>query len=53
MLSQEKTFQTNEISKISWVNINEANKYIRDYNIEKKNIIIQLNNLLKTYKVYI
>ena len=49
----EKIFQINEISKISWVNIDDAEKYIRDYNIEKKNIIIQLNNLLKTYKVYI
>ena len=49
----EKLFQTNEISKISWVNIDDAKNYIRDYNVEKKNIIIQLNNLLKTYKVYI
>ena len=49
----EKIFQTNEISKISWVNIYNAKNYIRDYNVEKKNIIIQLNNLLKTYKVYI
>ena len=49
----EKLFQTNEISKITWVNINDAKNYIRDYNVEKKNIIIQLNNLLKTYKVYI
>ena len=49
----EKLFQTNEISKITWVNINDAKNYIRDYNVEKKNIIIQLNNLLKTYKVYV
>ena len=49
----EQTFQVNEISKIIWVNINEAEKYIRNYNVEKKNILIQLNNLLKTYKVYI
>jgi 8-oxo-dGTP pyrophosphatase MutT (NUDIX family) len=49
----EKSFQLNEISKVSWVKLDEAEKYIRNYNVEKKNIIIQLNNLLKTYKVYI
>ena len=49
----EQMFQVNEIGKILWVNINDAEKYIRDYNVEKKNIIFQLNNLLKTYKVYI
>jgi len=46
-------FQTYEISKIEWVNIENASNYIRDYNIEKKNILFQLNNLLKTYKLYI
>lgn len=46
-------FQLYEISKIEWVSINEASNYIRDYNYEKKNILIQLNNLLKTYKLYI
>lgn len=46
-------FQTYEISKIEWVNIENAVDYIREYNIEKKNILFQLNNLLKTYKLYI
>ena len=49
----EKNFQIHEISKIEWVNIDIANNYIRNYNIEKKNILNELNNLLKTYKVYI
>ena len=46
-------FQTNEISKISWVNANNVNDYIRNYNIEKKKIINIVNNLLKSYKLYI
>jgi 8-oxo-dGTP pyrophosphatase MutT (NUDIX family) len=49
----KKEFQLFEISKIEWVNINDAEKYIRNYNIEKKNILIELNKLLKSYKLYI
>jgi len=49
----KKEFQLFEISKIEWVNINEAEKYIRNYNIEKKKILIELNKLLKSYKLYI
>jgi 8-oxo-dGTP pyrophosphatase MutT (NUDIX family) len=49
----KRDFQVFEISKIKWVPIQEAHEYIRDYNIEKKKIIIELNNLLKTYKLYI
>jgi 8-oxo-dGTP pyrophosphatase MutT (NUDIX family) len=49
----ENIFQVYEISKIEWVNIDNAISYIRDYNIEKKNILIQLKKLLKTYKLYI
>tara|TARA_B100001173_G_scaffold302194_2_gene303610 strand:- start:223 stop:933 length:711 start_codon:yes stop_codon:yes gene_type:complete len=49
----KKDFQLFEISKIEWVNINDTDKYIRKYNIEKKNILIELNKLLKTYKLYI
>tara|TARA_B100000965_G_scaffold81362_1_gene65063 strand:+ start:2385 stop:3188 length:804 start_codon:yes stop_codon:yes gene_type:complete len=48
-----KQFQLFEISKIEWVSLDKAHNYIRDYNIEKKNILLQLNNLLKTYKLYI
>jgi len=49
----KKEFQLFEISKIKWVNINDAEKYIRNYNIEKKKILLELNKLLKTYKLYI
>lgn len=46
-------FQTYEISKIEWVSVNIASNYLRDYNFEKKNILVELNNLLKTNKLYI
>jgi len=46
-------YQTYEISKIEWVSINTASDYLRDYNIEKKNILVELNKLLKTNKLYI
>jgi len=46
-------FQTYEISKIEWVPLHTASEYLRDYNIEKKNILIELNKLLKTNKLYI
>ena len=49
----KKEFQVSEISVLEWVNINDAKNYIRDYSIEKKKILIELNNLLKTYKLYI
>ena len=46
-------FQIYEINEIKWVSIDNVNDYIRDYNYEKKNIINDLNKLLKTYKLYI
>jgi|TARA_B110000261_G_scaffold163018_1_gene207980 hypothetical protein len=46
-------YQTYEISKIEWVSINTASDYLRDYNIEKKYILVELNKLLKTNKLYI
>ena len=49
----EKEFQVYEIGEIKWVKISDAAEYIRDYNYEKKIIIYELNNLLKTYKLYI
>ena len=46
-------FQMCEISKLEWVNIDDAKYYFREYNIEKLNLLNQLNKLLKTNKLYI
>ena len=52
-LEPKNNFQKLEISKIEWVPIEKAPDYIRKYNIEKKKIILDLINLIKTYKLYI
>jgi 8-oxo-dGTP pyrophosphatase MutT (NUDIX family) len=49
----DNDFQIYEINEIKWVQINNVNNFIRDYNYEKKFIINDLNKLLETYKLYI
>ncbi len=46
-------FQETEISKIEWVNINEAEKYIRSYNVEKINIIKKIIDILNNNSIYL
>ena len=46
-------FQETEISKIEWVNINNAEEYIRAYNIEKINIIKKTIDILNNYSIYL
>ena len=45
-------FQETEISKVSWININDAEKYIRKYNIEKLKIVEKLQKILKINNLY-
>ena len=52
-IAPDNIFQTHEISKIEWVNIDKCESYIRDYNIEKIEIINSIKKLLKTYKLYV
>ena len=49
----KNSFQKFEISKIEWVQIDKSIDYIRNYNVEKKKILLDLIKLLKTYKLYI
>ena len=49
----KNNYQIYEITEIKWVSIDSVSNYLREYNYEKKNIINYLNNLLKTYKLYI
>jgi 8-oxo-dGTP pyrophosphatase MutT (NUDIX family) len=49
----KNNYQIYEITEIKWVSIDNVSNYLREYNYEKKNIISYLNNLLKTYKLYI
>jgi 8-oxo-dGTP pyrophosphatase MutT (NUDIX family) len=45
-------FQETEISKIEWVDINKCASYIREYNVEKIQIIEKLQSILKNNTVY-
>jgi len=49
----ENDFQKTEISAMEWIDINNCNKYIRDYSIEKINIINKIKFILNNYKIFI
>ena len=45
-------FQKSEVSKIEWKNIEECLESIRPYNLEKKQLIININKVLQEYRLY-
>jgi hypothetical protein len=47
-----QNYQKSEVSKLEWKTFDECLKSIRPYNLEKKKIIININNLLQQYKLY-
>ena len=51
-IEPENEFQIYEISKIEWVDLDNAKNYFRNYDYEKMKILKELNKLLKTYKLY-
>ena len=46
-------FQETEISKVEWVNINDAISYIRHYNVEKINIIKTMQLIVKDNNIHL
>ena len=46
-------FQETEISKIEWVKLENANEYIRPYNVEKIDIIKKIINIKNNYSIYL
>ena len=44
-------FQKTEVSKLEWKTLDECLESIRPYNLEKKNIIKNISNLLHEYKL--
>jgi hypothetical protein len=46
------SFQVSEVSKIEWKTINECLECIRPYNLEKKNLITNINKVLQEYRLY-
>uniref|UniRef100_A0A6C0JW28 Nudix hydrolase domain-containing protein n=1 Tax=viral metagenome TaxID=1070528 RepID=A0A6C0JW28_9ZZZZ len=45
--------QKTEVSDMKWVYFNDAIQMIREYNIEKKNIIERVNKIICKYRIYI
>ena len=47
-----ENFQVTEVSKLEWKTINECLESIRPYNLEKKNLINNINKVLQEYRLY-
>jgi len=45
-------FQKTEVSKIEWKTLEECLESIRPYNLEKKQLIININKVLQEYRLY-
>ena len=45
-------FQKTEVSKLEWKTLDECLKSIRPYNLEKKQLIININKVLQEYRLY-
>jgi len=45
-------YQQSEVSKIEWKNLEECLESIRPYNLEKKQLIININKVLQEYRLY-
>jgi NADH pyrophosphatase NudC (nudix superfamily) len=50
--SHTTNYQKSEIGDMKWFGLEEALDRIRDYNIEKKQLLISLDNLLKNNIIY-
>ncbi len=44
-------YQESEVSGVKWVGLNDIDNYIRGYNLEKKNILLKVQNLLEKYSL--
>lgn len=45
-------YQQSEVSKIEWKSLEECLESIRPYNLEKKQLIININKVLQEYRIY-
>ena len=46
-----ETYQKSEVSEMKWFSLDECKQHIRDYNIEKIDMICKINSLLEKYKL--
>jgi 8-oxo-dGTP pyrophosphatase MutT (NUDIX family) len=47
-----ENFQVTEVSKLEWKNIDKCLEDIRPYNLEKKELITNINKVLQEYRLY-
>jgi hypothetical protein len=47
-----KNYQQTEVSKLEWKKLEDCLESIRPYNLEKKQLIININKVLKEYRLY-
>ena len=45
-------FQKSEVSKMEWKNFNESINSIRNYNLEKINLLTKINEIIKTHMLF-
>jgi 8-oxo-dGTP pyrophosphatase MutT (NUDIX family) len=45
-------YQQSEVSKLDWKTLDECLESIRSYNLEKKQLIININKVLQEYRLY-
>jgi 8-oxo-dGTP pyrophosphatase MutT (NUDIX family) len=51
-IDTSQNFQKTEVSKLCWKTIDECLDSIRPYNLEKKQVIININKVLQEYRLY-
>ena len=47
-----QNYQKSEVSKIEWKTVDKCLESIRPYNLEKRNLIININKILQEYRIY-
>ena len=47
-----QNYQASEVNKLDWKTVDECLESIRPYNLEKKQIIININKVLQEYRLY-
>lgn len=47
-----QNFQESEVNKLDWKTVEQCLESIRPYNLEKKELIININNVLQQYRLY-
>jgi FlaA1/EpsC-like NDP-sugar epimerase len=47
-----ENFQETEVSKLEWKNLEQCLESIRPYNLEKKQLITNINKVLQEYRLY-